>query len=161
MKENKKEIRLRYGQDYLNPLEKFIDEICDYFNINNTYFGNITVALTEAVENALVHGNDKDPAKFVTISFRKQPYGLSFTVKDEGSGFDYQSIPDPEHESGQVRFPGKGVFLIKTLADEVRFHEGGSRIEIIFKTASINHEMAVDRIKKLEQYSKTMKRQTS
>ena len=79
----------------IHQVEKFVEDICDEYNINNTYFGNILVALTEAVENAIVHGNKNNPAKNVEIIFVSKPEGLSFTIKDEGKGFDINQIPDP------------------------------------------------------------------
>jgi serine/threonine-protein kinase RsbW len=135
-------------------VEKFVEDICDEFNINNTYFGNILVALTEAVENGMKHGNGNDPSKHVRIIFTSKSEGLSFTVKDEGRGFDITNIPDPtdiNQDSEEIK--GRGIFLIKSLADEVRFLDKGKTVEILFKISSINNEMAVDRIKQLKKYS--------
>ena len=138
----------------IHQVEKFVEDICDEYNINNTYFGNILVALTEAVENAMVHGNKKNTAKNVEIIFVSKPEGLSFTVKDEGEGFDINQIPDPTDLSvDPEEIKGRGIFLIKSLADEVNFLTKGKGVEILFKTSSINNEIAVDRINQLKSYS--------
>ncbi len=138
----------------INQVEKFVEDICDEYNINNTYFGNILVALTEAFENAMVHGNGKDPVKKVHIIFTHKPEGLSFIVKDEGKGFDINQISDPtDINSDTDESKGRGIFLIKSLADEVKFLGNGSTVEILFKISSINSEMAIDRINQLKKYS--------
>ncbi|MFH0865380.1 MAG: ATP-binding protein [Bacteroidota bacterium] len=138
----------------IHKVEKFVEDICDEFNINNTYFGNILVALTEAVENAMKHGNGNDPSKHVQLIFSSRPEGLSFVVKDEGKGFDINLIPDPTDlsiDANQAK--GRGIFLIKHLADEVYFTENGSSVEVIFKITSINHELAVERMNLLKKYT--------
>jgi serine/threonine-protein kinase RsbW len=140
----------------IHQVEKFVEDICDEYNINNTYFGNILVALTEAVENAMVHGNKNNPVKNVEITFVSKPEGLSFTIKDEGDGFDINQIPDPtDLNIDPEEVKGRGIFLIKSLADEVKFLTNGKSVEILFKISSINNEMAVDRINQLKSYSGT------
>jgi len=137
-------------------VEKFVEDICDEFNINNTYFGNILVALTEAVENAMKHGNGNNPSKHVQIIFTSKPEGLSFKIKDEGKGFDINNIPDPtDINADPEETKGRGIFLIKSLADDVKFLDKGKTVEILFKVSSINSEMAVDRIRQLKKYSGT------
>lgn len=146
----------------IHQVEKFVEDICDEYNINNTYFGNILVALTEAVENAIVHGNNKNPEKNVEIIFVSKPEGLSFTIKDEGKGFDINQIPDPtDLNVNPDEQKGRGIFLIKSLADEVNFLKNGKGVEILFKISSINNEIAVDRINQLKNYSGTKETSTS
>jgi serine/threonine-protein kinase RsbW len=138
----------------IHQIERFVEDICDEYNINNTYFGNILVVLTEAVENAMKHGNSYDPSKNVEITFTSKAEGLSFIIKDEGEGFDISNIPDPTDLNSKADdLKGRGIFCIRTLADEMRYFDGGKSIEIIFKISSINSEMALDRISKLKQYS--------
>jgi serine/threonine-protein kinase RsbW len=137
----------------IHQVEKFVEDICDEYNINNTYFGNILVVLTEAFENAIKHGNGSDPSKNVQLTFTSKPEGLSFTISDEGNGFDFNNIPDPTDINTDIeKFNGRGIFLIKSLADEVDFLENGRKIEILFKISSINYELAIDRINHLKKY---------
>jgi serine/threonine-protein kinase RsbW len=138
----------------IHQVERFVEDICDEFNINNTYFGNILVALTEAVENSMKHGNGNDASKMVQIIFTSKPEGLSFTIKDEGKGFDINQIPDPtDLNTDPNELKGRGIFLIKSLADEVKYLDNGRTVEIIFAISSINSEMAIDRINQLKKYS--------
>lgn len=162
MRDVRKDLIIQSLPEDLNKLEQFIEEICDAYNINNTYFGNITVALTEAAQNAFIHGNKGDRKKEVNINFSQSSAGLVFRVADEGKGFDFNGIPDPlMQHSGEVVFPGRGVFLIRTLADSVKFEGTGNVVEIVFKISSINHELSIDRRKKFEAYSKSVKTVTN
>jgi len=146
----------------IHQVEKFVEDICDEYNINNTYFGNILVALTEAVENAMVHGNKNNPTKNVEITFVSKPEGLSFTIKDEGDGFDINQIPDPtDLNVDPDEIKGRGIFLIKSLADEVNFLTKGKGVEMLFKISSINNEIAIDRINQLKSYSGTKETSSS
>ena len=142
----------------IHEVERFVEDICEEYNINNTYFGNILVAVTEAFDNAVLHGNNNDPSKNVTIDFASKPEGLSFTISDEGNGFDINQIPDPTTTDINIdieEIKGRGIFLIKTLADEVRFPDNGKKVEILFKISSINSVLAIDRINQLKEFSGT------
>jgi len=136
----------------LHQVEKFVEDICDEYNINNTYFGNILIALTEAVENAITHGNKNNSSKQVSLVFVSKPEGLSFSITDEGDGFDIYSISDPT-DINQEELKGRGIFLIKSLADELHYFNNGKTVEIIFKISSINNETASERINLLKKYS--------
>lgn len=153
MKQEQKKLRLKSESASIHQLERLIEEICEDFNLNHNYQGCINVAMVEAFNNALIHGNKNDPTKAISIAFSKTSTGLSFSVKDEGKGFDHKSIPDIKDDGKKKHFPGRGIFLIKTLADDVEFNEKGNEVRIGFKISSINYETAVDRIKKFKEYS--------
>lgn len=116
-------------------VESLINDICDKFKISEDYYGNILVALTEAVNNAIQHGNKSNPDKNINISFNIRPDHISFTIKDEGPGFDYSHIPDPTAPENIEKPNGRGVFLMKNLADNVEFEDNGSTVKLDFKTA--------------------------
>jgi serine/threonine-protein kinase RsbW len=163
MRAKTREISFPSRMENIHEVERFIEEICDANNISNNFFGNIVVAVTEAANNAILHGNKSDPTKKVTIGFTYTPACFSFVVRDEGKGFEYQCVPElTKDPSATKEFPGRGLYLMKSLSDEVRFSENGSTVELIFKTSGINYETTVDRIKKLLSYSKaTSKKVTS
>jgi serine/threonine-protein kinase RsbW len=158
MRQEQKSLKLKSQPSSLNQLERLIEEVCDDYNLNHNYLGCITVALTEAFSNALEHGNKNNPDKMIDIHFEKSSTGLSFRMKDEGDGFDFKSIPDVKDDGKEKVFPGRGIFLIKTLADEVNYVGKGNEIEIGFKISSINYETAVDRIKKFKDYNESAKK---
>ncbi|HRY97416.1 MAG TPA: ATP-binding protein [Bacteroidales bacterium] len=135
----------------MHRVEAFIEEISDQFNINHTYFGHLLVAVTEAVENAIVHGNGGDAARRVVIGFEARESSLLFSVTDEGQGFDHAALADPL-EAGPGETRGTGIFLISRLADEVRWVEPGNRIEFGFTIASINFLKSGERMRILKEY---------
>jgi serine/threonine-protein kinase RsbW len=157
MKQEHQTLRLKSVPESIHQIEKLIEDICDSNNLNHNYLGCISVALTEAFSNALEHGNKNNPEKFITVNYEKSSTGLSFSIKDEGEGFNYNSIPDLKDDGTEKVFPGRGVFLIKSLADEVKYVGIGNELEIGFKISSINYETAVDRIKKFKDYSNSEK----
>ena len=142
----------------IHEVERFVEDICDYYNINNSYFGNIIVSITEAVENAIVHGNKQDSSKKIAVSFEANKKGIAFTVSDEGVGFNFELIPDPTDFINNPEKKGTGVFLMKILADEVSFLNNGSKIRLQFNITSINPELFSERQKHIDEYFKVNKR---
>ena len=116
-------------------VEKLVEEVCDEYKVSADHYGNILVGLTEAVNNAILHGNKNDLSKKVTIEFKPKNGMLSFLVKDEGAGFDHTIIPDPTNPENIEKPNGRGVFLMGHLADNVVFHDNGSKVELNFKMA--------------------------
>lgn len=141
----------------ISEVEKFVENICDYYNLNDSYFGTIMVAVTEAVENAIVHGNQNNKEKNVFIHFDFSQKGIDFTIEDQGPGFDFNSVPDATDAQGNPEKKGMGIYLIKTLADEVHFMENGRKIRMVFNITSINKEVFINRKKHLEEYFKVEK----
>jgi serine/threonine-protein kinase RsbW len=87
----------------------------------------IELALSEALANAIIHGNHEDPDKQVYVWCRCSTDGeVSITIQDEGPGFDFDTVPDPTAAENLSRDSGRGIYLMKTLMDEVRFEQGGS-----------------------------------
>ena len=119
----------------INLVEKLIDEIKTEYNIQEECYGNMLVAVTEAVNNAIQHGNKYDPEKMVHIAYEIEPDQIAFTVTDEGQGFDYLNLPDPTDPENIEKPTGRGVFLMKHLADQIIFSEHGRVVELYFKTS--------------------------
>ncbi|MCB9186632.1 MAG: ATP-binding protein [Flavobacteriales bacterium] len=113
--------------------EKLVDDVCKKYSVDEDYYGNILIAVTEAVNNAINHGNRQNPEKKVHVDFIDRGDRLSFSVKDEGEGFDHDALPDPTDPENLEKISGRGVFLMKHLADEVEFSENGTKVEMIFK----------------------------
>lgn len=89
--------------------------------------------VSEAVSNAIEHGNDNDPSKQVIIEFRHSISRCECWVEDEGKGFNREAIADPLASENLLEDGGRGIFLIERLADEVIYKNGGSRIGILLK----------------------------
>ena len=118
----------------INLVEKLIDEIKTDYNIHEECYGNMLVAVTEAVNNAIQHGNKYDPEKMVHINYEIEADQVSFVITDEGNGFDYMNLPDPTDPENLEKPTGRGVFLMKHLADQIIFSENGRVVELYFKT---------------------------
>jgi len=86
---------------------------------------DVEIALREALANAIIHGNHEDRRKRVHVSCRCEPDEVSLTVKDEGSGFDIHTVPDPTARENIGSAHGRGILVMKGLMDEVRFEQGG------------------------------------
>ncbi len=113
-------------------IESFIDNAKDRFNLDDDIYGNIMIAVTESVNNAIMHGNKNDKTKNVTLSLSLNNNVINFTVKDEGNGFDFQNLPDPTSPDNIDKPSGRGIFLMKHLSDEVNFKKDGSMVELSF-----------------------------
>jgi serine/threonine-protein kinase RsbW len=116
----------------INHLEGFINDICVQLNLEEDYFGNVLISVSEAVNNAILHGNKSDMSKQVVIHVFQDNERFWFTIKDSGRGFDFTNLPDPTSPDNILMENGRGVFLMKNLADEVEFLEGGSLVKVLF-----------------------------
>ena len=112
--------------------EKLIDEACAEHGVHESRYGNILIAITEAVNNAINHGNRLDPAKSVTMGYQVKDGRLIFMVQDQGPGFNYEDLPDPTDPENIEKPHGRGVFLMRALADEVDFADNGATVILAF-----------------------------
>jgi serine/threonine-protein kinase RsbW len=92
---------------------------------------NFRVGLTEALANAMLYGNCRDPRKRVRVEALLSAEQISVQVTDEGRGFDPESILDPTLPSNRLRAGGRGLFLIRKLMDRVEFNERGNSIRMV------------------------------
>jgi serine/threonine-protein kinase RsbW len=116
----------------LNVVEQMINAVCEEHEVNEDYYGNILIALTEAVNNAIHHGNKSNPSKEVALEFVSNGPTLSFIIEDEGPGFDYNNLPDPTDPKNIEKPHGRGVFLMRNLADNIEFLNDGSKVKMNF-----------------------------
>ena len=113
-------------------VESFIDNAKEKFNLDDDIYGNIMVAVTESVNNAIRHGNKSDKKKNVHLFLSLNDNLIRFVIKDEGIGFDYHNLPDPTSPENIDKPSGRGIFLMKHLSDEVTFKNAGSEVELCF-----------------------------
>ncbi|MCX7605796.1 MAG: ATP-binding protein [Bacteroidia bacterium] len=129
---------LRSHVDELIRMEGILLQIAKQIGLSEERVPLFIVAVTEALSNAILHGNRQDPQKQVRIRFRYvsssiRPGGkLLVEVRDEGTGFDPSSLPDPTEEDNLLRESGRGIFLMRNLADGIEFKEGGRCVELRF-----------------------------
>jgi len=118
--------------DNIRIVESFIDNSRDEFKISDDLYGNILIAITEAVNNAIQHGNGNDKDKIVRLTCASGPTEISFKIEDEGAGFDYNLLPDPTSSENLLKPDGRGIFLMKHLCDVLKFEDSGKKVEMIF-----------------------------
>ena len=114
-------------------IERLIDEIRDNFPFNDECYGDVLIAMTEAVNNAIVHGNRLDTDKEVLVEYEVQDQNLFFKITDQGAGFDFENVPDPTSRENLEKPNGRGVFLMRQLADQCSFEDDGREVELLFE----------------------------
>ncbi|MDX1910922.1 MAG: ATP-binding protein [Saprospiraceae bacterium] len=117
----------------VSKVEPFVHDVATRYNLSPDTHGNILVSLTEAVTNAVLHGNGGDCRKSVSISLSHKQNALAIRVTDEGQGFDPNQVPDPTCEDRIECCGGRGLYLMRHLSDECRFERGGRTVEMRFK----------------------------
>jgi serine/threonine-protein kinase RsbW len=125
-------LKIDSSAENLRLVERLIEDVCEIYNVSEDNFGNILIAVTEAVNNAIYHGNKGNPTKSVQIGFENLDKKIRFTVSDEGTGFDYKNLPDPTDPKNIEKVNGRGVFLMKHLADKVEFNNDGKEVLLTF-----------------------------
>lgn len=129
----KKDIEISSSRENLRVLENVIDELSIELNLSDEVYGNILVATMEATSNAIVHGNKSDPEKRVNVCIVKNNGDLLIRITDQGKGFDYGSVPDPTSPENIEKINGRGLFLMRRLADDICFENQGSEVELKFR----------------------------
>lgn len=125
-------IKIPSLRENIRIVESFIENATERFRISDDIYGNIMVAVTEAVNNAITHGNKEEEHKNVDLSLFLENDVIRFAVKDEGKGFDYKNLPDPTLPENLEKPYGRGIFLMKNLADEVSFQDNGRLVVLTF-----------------------------
>jgi serine/threonine-protein kinase RsbW len=115
----------------MNGVLEYLQERVSKLGLITPERSNLFIALDEAFVNAVKHGNKNDPTKLLKISAELSPTEASFTVEDEGEGFDIREIPDPCDPANLFRTSGRGVLLIYNIMDEVEYNAQGNRVKMV------------------------------
>ena len=116
----------------INKVEKIIDELSEELGLHSDLYGNLLIATIEGVNNSIVHGNKFDENKRVELNIAVNKENLIVSIEDEGTGFDYKDIPDPTKPENIENFHGRGIFLMKNMADKIEFNEKGTQVKLFF-----------------------------
>jgi serine/threonine-protein kinase RsbW len=122
----------------ISPMHSILDYLTkrvEKLGVINPDQSNLFVALDEAFVNAVKHGNKFNTQKLVRITAELTSKEASFTVEDEGEGFDVNSIPDPLDPANLFKTSGRGVLFIYNIMDEVKYNERGNRLTMVKKSA--------------------------
>jgi hypothetical protein len=150
MKQDVRELVIT-GHKQITKLERFVEEICEYYNINNEYFGNILLATTEAAD-ILFSLNESGEKDRIIVSFDRNKKGLVFKIKlENGSAKDNQEEDVLDREIRKHKL-SKDIFIIKALTDEITISVNAKSIVLVFYVSSMNYEKSLYRINQLKEY---------
>jgi serine/threonine-protein kinase RsbW len=126
-------LQLPSKPESITLLETLIEQIADKHQVSEDTFANMMTCLNEIAINAIVHGNKLDESKKVIVNAEVDAKRVVWTVTDEGEGFNYDHLPDPTAEENLENLTGRGVFIVKQLADQCVFNTKGNEVELHFK----------------------------
>lgn len=127
-------IQLPSKIESITIVENFIDQLSTKYGFSDEIYANVLTCLSEAVINGIIHGNRLNPDKKVYINLEIiENKRLIFTISDEGDGFNFNNLPDPTAPENIENLSGRGVFIIKKLADQCIFNSKGNELELHFK----------------------------
>lgn len=129
-----KEFRLVFESSMksLCRLEEFLFTLQDSFYIDEQKFATILVSVTESLTNLIVYGNKLNSDKKVFMFVRYTQESFTFTIEDEGSGFDFNNIEDPTGVTKPEKRCGRGIYIMKKLSDSFQYSENGKRLSMLF-----------------------------
>lgn len=122
LKKMTEKITLASDQKVLSKVETCCQDFANKTGITEETVDSILIALTELVNNAIIHGNKNDPKKNITIELNKQDDTFTIKVMDEGQGFDEKSISDPTSEENLYKTSGRGVFIVKHISKSFKHY---------------------------------------
>jgi serine/threonine-protein kinase RsbW len=117
----------------LKVVETLVDTLSKKLGVSDEVYGKILISTVEAVNNAIIHGNKGDQNKMVTVNISADGNVLDITVTDEGEGFEYGNLPDPTDPKNIENLHGRGVFLMRRLADAIEYNASGNEVKMRFK----------------------------
>lgn len=127
---SKQTFRLSLNSTYeeSEKVPDFVSDIQEKSKLEEDTTGNLMLLLSEAVTNAIVHGNKLDESKKVEVEVQINSENIISTVKDHGDGFNPQNANNPLNEENLLKDSGRGIFLIREISDSVDYLEDGTKI---------------------------------
>ena len=106
-------------EDYLPDVDNFVEGLLEDYGLDKSLIADIAISVTEAVVNAIIHGNKSILEKVVIVTVNKTKAGIEITVVDQGEGFDAENIDNPIDDDNLLKEVGRGIFIVKSLMDDV------------------------------------------
>lgn len=123
-------------QSNIKEIQKVESFLLDFFlenDIPKIHFKKVFLCISEAVNNSIEHGNKNDLNKNVTISIYKSNSNICVDIEDEGEGFNYDCVKDPTEKKNLLKESGRGIHIIKSFADNLKFNHPGNSIQLKIK----------------------------
>lgn len=118
---------------FLAEVDEFIESKLVDAGVSSSLTADLAISITEIVNNAILHGNKNDPSKLVTVQLKFGRDDVEVRIKDEGKGFNPDSIPNPIDESNLLNQVGRGIFIVRSLMDSVDFQFTDDGTEVILR----------------------------
>jgi len=126
-------IKLKSTPSQIDKIESYVSTLQSTCNFNQEVHDNILISLTEAVNNAIIHGNKEDESKYVKVNCLEGNSEVIIRISDEGRGFDPHDLADPTSPQNLQCCGGRGVYIMKQLSDKISFLDSGRTVEMHFK----------------------------
>lgn len=130
--DNTKKMILQSSLKEMDKLDSFVNELQEWASLDQQQRDRIMLPLSEAINNAILHGNQLQEHKSVTVVAELQNQRLIISVEDEGVGFDPDDVPDPLQKENLLKEGGRGIYLIREYTDDIDFQNKGSKIIMHF-----------------------------
>ena len=126
------QLTLRSNPKQVRRVEAFLQKVGEFAHLDEIQMHKLMVSVSEAANNAIIHGNKLDGEKKVKLICEVSPRWLVVTVSDQGRGFDLKKIRNPLEEKNLMRESGRGIFLMRTLMDKVEYvvERSGVQVEL-------------------------------
>ena len=117
----------------IQEIESLAEQAAFHAGLAEDERDSLAIAITEVGNNAIMHGNKRDPNKKVYVTIQASAEGVEVIVGDEGTGFNPENLSNPLDPENLLRESGRGVFIMRSLMDEVKFSfsKGGTEVTII------------------------------
>lgn len=124
---------LKSSRNEIQKFEELLQNVNTEFGMPPEKFINLQIACSEALINAIVHGNKEQNNKRVYTEILHDHVFMSIRIQDEGEGFDINNIPDPTSSDNLLKESGRGIFIIKSLVDEFACNSSKNGTEYLLK----------------------------
>lgn len=130
---HKEILTLKSERNEIMKFENLLDQVNEIFGLEEEKFINLKIACSEALINAIVHGNKEDHNKKVYTEIIYDSAQIMIRILDEGKGFILSSIPDPTSDDNLLKESGRGIFIIKSLVDNFICNSTDTGTEFVLK----------------------------
>ena len=120
--------------EMVEVVQAVVSHLCSTLGVDEDGSHYVNVAVRESVVNAVKHGNKLDENKRVTVWFSCAPDRIEVVIKDEGQGFDPDSVPNPVAEENLLKAYGRGIFFMRSFMDEIEYgfpSVGGTLVRMV------------------------------
>ena len=122
---------IKSAKNNINEVENILSFVNNDFQLPESQYKNLVIAVSEVVMNAIVHGNKLDEKKIVKLSIDFDDKQMKISILDEGNGFDFNKNHDPTLDENIFKSSGRGLYIVKSLIENVEYKNTGKGSEVI------------------------------